>query len=166
MKWFMLIFLLASPAIAQQADRSWMLVELRACFGSADSTDGMQACQHLTAAKCQSSEDGGYSNHGMTACIDAETENWDVLLNEQYQATMAEFERQDQDGATNSAADTMRAETLRDAQRAWIAYRDAECANVYAMWGSASMRLQIGASCFLSETAERTIELWAKRGFN
>ena len=43
MKKLALILLLASPAIAQEPDRSWMLTELRSCFENADSTDGRRA---------------------------------------------------------------------------------------------------------------------------
>ena len=113
----------------------------------------------------QTAPTGGEPTLGTTACIWGENDAWDVLLNEQYQAVVVDFEKFDIDGAMLSTEDTNRVETLRAAQRAWVAYRDAECANVYAMFGSGSMRLPIGATCFLNETAERTIELWAKRGY-
>ena len=164
MKRAFLFAFLASPAIAQEPDRSWMLTEVRGCFENADSVDGMAACEYQTAEKCQITEAGGLSNLGMTACIWSEYEAWDVLLNEQYRAAISSFEKIDGDSADLGPADSNRAETLRVAQRAWIAYRDAECANETAYFGSGSMRLPVGASCYLGEVSERTIELWAKRG--
>ena len=53
----------------------------------------------------------------------------------------------------------VRAEKLLEAQRAWIVYRDAECALDYAEWGAGSMRNIAHADCRLQMTAERTIEL-------
>ena len=52
-----------------------------------------------------------------------------------------------------------RVEALRDAQRAWIAFRDAECAMEYAAWGTGSIRSIAGADCMMSLTAERTVRL-------
>jgi uncharacterized protein YecT (DUF1311 family) len=52
-----------------------------------------------------------------------------------------------------------RADSLRDAQRAWIPLRDAQCALEYAMWGSGSMRQIAGAACLLDLTAKRVIYL-------
>jgi len=52
---------------------------------------------------------------------------------------------------------------LRDAQRAWIAYRDANCAMEYGLWGAGSMRQIAGADCQMRMTAERMLELRSYR---
>jgi uncharacterized protein YecT (DUF1311 family) len=52
---------------------------------------------------------------------------------------------------------------LVEAQRAWIAFRDADCAQEVAVWGDGSMRTIAGAWCGLERTAQRVFELRAKR---
>ena len=67
----------------------------------------------------------------------------DTDLNEQWEITSAEMKRRDEAFEKNPYARDTRPgyfETLLEAQRAWIAFRDAECALDYAEWGSGSMR--------------------------
>ena len=61
---------------------------------------------------CMSTSDG-QSTYGMITCYQQAEEAWDAELNRLYKALMATLEKEDQD-------------RLRAAQRAWIAYRDAE----------------------------------------
>ena len=58
------------------------------------------------------------------------------------------------------------AETLIAAQRAWIAFRDADCLHAYAMAGTGSIRQIEGASCRLSATAMRVLDFreWLRPG--
>ena len=71
----------------------------------------------------------------------------------------------DADDMANFPEFANRADSLRAAQRAWIAFRDAECGLEYALWGSGSMRNIAGTDCLMHMAAERTIELRAKREF-
>ncbi len=163
---FIFIFvLLATASLAQDTgeERPWMLPALRACYDAADSTDGKAACEGQVSEQCMQTEKGGESNLGMTSCILAEYQTWDVLLNEEYQATLKDFEGMDADEREYAPEYAIRVESLRAAQRIWVAYRDAECASQAAIWGSGSMRYPVGAGCLRGKTAERTIELWAKR---
>lgn len=164
MKRLLILFLMAAAvATAQESDRQWMLDDLRACYDGSDTSAGKMECTFVVSSACQESEDGGYSTLGISSCNADEAAAWDVLLNEEYRATMTEFETYDAEDAKYSSGLASRVDTLRDAQRAWIVFRDAECLNEYALWGSGSMRNIIGSACILNETAERTIELWAKR---
>ena len=163
MRWLIPFLLLPAAVFAQEPDRQWMLDDLRACYGAAEGYDEKQDCETLVSTTCQEVEEGGYSNLGMTSCIQAEYAAWDVLLNEEYRKTIAWAAEMDAFDAENYPDIDKRVDTLRAAQRAWIAYRDAECLNAYALWGPGSMRLPIGAGCLLGETAERTTEIWAKR---
>ncbi len=140
-----------------------MLTELRACYESAEDYAGKTDCIGSVSAKCQEVEEGGYSTFGMSSCNNDEYLAWDVLLNEEYQATKAAFEAWDKDEAEFFPEYARRVETLRDAQRAWITFRDAECELEYAIWGSGSMRHIMGTACNVDMTAERTIELWSMR---
>jgi uncharacterized protein YecT (DUF1311 family) len=79
----------------------------------------------------------------MAECIGAELDRQDARLNAAYQAAM------------RVRAETERA-ALRDAQRAWIARRDAECRG--RLTGGSIDRLEL-PGCHLSMTAIRTAEL-------
>ena len=104
-------------------------------------------------------EDGGYSTLGMVMCTAAETQVWDRFLNAEYRSTMSALNAMDVDEAQYFPEFAKREDSLRDAQRAWITFRDAECGLAYAMWGSGSMRNIAAATCQLEMTAKRTLEL-------
>jgi uncharacterized protein YecT (DUF1311 family) len=105
------------------------------------------------------SQEGGHSTLGMTACLNAEADVWDGFLNTEYWATQDWAKAADEEEAAQFPEFAVMAERLREAQRAWIAFRDAECALSYAEWGSGSMRNIAHADCRMQMTAERTIEL-------
>lgn len=80
-------------------------------------------------------------------CLSDERELQDKALNATYQKVMADL----------TAPQKAR---LRDAQRAWIAYRDAWCgAQQDDDWGTLSKI--VAAQCLLDETIRHTIELEA-----
>ncbi len=83
----------------------------------------------------------------MIDCAGRENDRWDARLNRAYQARMSSFNDR-QRGA------------LKRAQKAWLLFRDADCAAYEDDdWGSIS---KIDASqCVLRRTVERTIELEA-----
>lgn len=80
-------------------------------------------------------------------CASREGERWDGRLNRAYQARMASFNDR-QRGA------------LKRAEKAWLAFREADCAAYEDEdWGTIS---RIDASqCFLRRTVERALELEA-----
>lgn len=80
-------------------------------------------------------------------CIGAETEQQDARLNTAYKTAMAAFEPAQQ-------------AQLRDAQRAWIKYRDANCGMYYRLTGGTMDQIN-GASCVLEMTKTRATELSA-----
>jgi uncharacterized protein YecT (DUF1311 family) len=127
---------------------------IRACL--ADAARPMD-CIGLTVRDCTALP-GGETTVGMVACITTETDVWDAILNEEYQTTLARLRAADATGDL-AAADLTREGTLREAQRAWIAFRDAECRAQYALWGGGTIRQIVGANCVMAETAERAIEL-------
>jgi uncharacterized protein YecT (DUF1311 family) len=77
-------------------------------------------------------------------CLSERHHVWDKRLNEAYRTAMdaVEPERQNQ---------------LRDAQRAWIAYRDANCAFYDSIPGTIHAILVV--ECLRSMTENRTLEL-------
>lgn len=145
--------LLAAPAAGQES------ANVRACIAGADEP---MVCVGAMVEACVAGRPDGETTAGMVECIGAETAAWDQVLNEEYAATMAEFRALDATGDV-VADDVTREGKLREAQRAWIAFRDAECTLQYARWGMGTLRQVVGANCLLEETAERAIELRAMR---
>lgn len=94
--------------------------------------------------QCLDSPDG-QSTAGMVQCIGVELEVQDAALNAAYRGLIGEMTADQKAG-------------LQKAQRAWIAFRDADCQARYSPdWGSMST---INANfCMLRRTVERTIEL-------
>ena len=111
------------------------------------------ACLGRTAEACMAREEDGETTVGAVSCMSAETEIWDSKLNEEYKITRAFFADMD------SNDDGQRVDALTKAQRAWIAFRDGECALEYSVWGSGSARSLAGADCVMSLTAERTTRI-------
>ena len=132
---------------------------LEQCYEAAAGTEAKAQCIGAMAQVCMDDQDGGHTTLGMSSCLGAEGEVWDRFLNAEYKATMAWSAASDEDFPEFAK----RAEYLRAAQRAWIAFRDAECALEYAQWGSGSMRSIAGADCQMQMTAERTIDLLEMR---
>ena len=124
---------------------------------------GGRACIGQAADACMDATYGGYSNQGMIACLGAELDWWDADLNAAYHDLHA---RQSLRDAGWSDADTpwmpprpSGADTLRDMQRAWIAFRDASCAyEALDWWGGTGAQL-IEVTCLLQMTAEQALRL-------
>jgi uncharacterized protein YecT (DUF1311 family) len=95
--------------------------------------------------KCMASPDG-QSTLGMIQCMQEETERQDARLNVAYRKAMTDLTPQEKD-------------RLKTAQRAWITFRDADCAALWDPdnWGTLS---KVTANqCTLDRTIARTIEL-------
>jgi uncharacterized protein YecT (DUF1311 family) len=88
----------------------------------------------------------GQTTYGMVECIGVEIQIQDARLNRAYQAAIGRLERPRQKAA------------LQKAQRAWIAFRDADCASYLDQdWGS--MARVEAQQCVLDRTRERADEL-------
>lgn len=99
--------------------------------------------------KCLASP-AGQTMAGMNDCVRVELQAQDARLTRAYQAAILRLERPRQKTA------------LQKAQRAWIAFRDADCASYMDDdWGSIS-GLQ-ASQCALDRTRERAGELEAYR---
>lgn len=136
---------------------------LEQCYEEADGAEAKSQCIGAMAQVCMDDQEGGHTTLGMSSCQNAESQVWDRFLNMENKATMAWSTVADEDEAKHFPEFAKRAEHLRSAQRAWIAFRDAECALEYAQWGSGSMRSIAGTDCLMRMTAERTIELLQMR---
>ncbi len=85
------------------------------------------------------------NNAAMTDCTSAETARQDARLNENYKRLI-------------SKVSTKRKNTLLEAQRAWVKFRDANC-RFYSDPEGGTAALLDGRDCFLQATANRAKEL-------
>ncbi|GGL73101.1 lysozyme inhibitor LprI family protein [Wenxinia marina] len=148
------------PALAQDVHDAYAS-GVAACFEEAPSVEAARACEGAAAAACMDGAEDGQTTFGMVQCQLAERDAWDALLNREYQDAIETFAADD--AAEASADFARREESLRAAQRAWIAWRDAECALMQALWGGGTMGQVDAAGCLLRLTAERTVDLRALR---
>jgi uncharacterized protein YecT (DUF1311 family) len=123
------------------------IVVLVLAAGAADAAPARDAAeQRYTPAyqRCLDSPDG-QSTAGMIDCAAAELKIQDAALNRAYRKAMADLNPRQK-------------AKLQAAQRAWLAFRQAECASFEDEdWGSLS---RINANdCFLHMTAQRVIDL-------
>jgi uncharacterized protein YecT (DUF1311 family) len=154
----LITLLSAGPIFAQDAQVDESLV--RHCHASTPTGATYPECLGQASNACQA-QPGGSSTLGIVACIQAETTVWDQLLNTEYKATQAANAQAD---ARSQQANINRVKALRDAQRAWISFRDADCNARYALWQDGTIRSVVAANCHMVMTASRAIDLRDMRG--
>lgn len=102
-------------------------------------------CVGIVANPCLEKPDN-QSTHGMAGCAQREARIWDALLNDWY-------------GSARDALPKSVRKDFRDAQRAWIKWRDAKCAFARNMFEGGTMGIPIAADCMMTTTARRALEL-------
>ena len=129
---------------------------------------GWRDCIGVAANACMEATPGGGSTVGMTGCVAREADWWDARLNAEYQALMtreraADDEWQPIPGLLPRPSG---AETLRTAQRAWIAWRDATCAYEELQWWGGTGASGAAEGCRMRLTAEQVLTLmsWQAEG--
>ena len=131
---------------------------LDACYKDAEGPAGRSACKGIVSGACMEQPDG-QTTLGMSMCAQVETDAWDEILNDEYRQTMAWAKAMDAEDQHHFPEFANRETGLRDAQRAWLKFREAECGLDYAVWGAGSMRHIAGSACYADMTADRTIRL-------
>ena len=155
----LLALLAAAPAAAQQVDPAPFRPVLERCLAGRPPEARMDCVGHAAEA-CSEAVEGGWTTRGMSACAAMEAALWDERLNAAWGPAMAWAKRMDE--AERDAFEgrfSNRAETLLAAQRAWLAFRDAQCAYAHAEWGSGSMRAIAHPTCMMDVVAERSLFL-------
>jgi uncharacterized protein YecT (DUF1311 family) len=156
--------LLATSAAAQSPDPAPWKARFDACIASADRAIELEGCKALASRFCMEELPDGQTTFGMAGCNAMETALWDDLLNADWPAHKAWAEAADAEERKYFGDQySTRLGSLIAAQRAWIAFRDAECALEYAVWGSGSMRHILGTACVADMTADRVISLRSLR---
>ena len=139
---------LSSPSFAQnlrftpQDD-----LNMTACLEEAINDEERNNCIGSAARQCFEEPDG-YTTLGTTECYLREETWWDQKLNESY----ADLRQRLSDDLFNA---------LKEAQIAWIAYRDAKCDFAYKFYGDGTIRHILFSNCKLHTTAARANELSA-----
>lgn len=120
-----------------KSSKTWLLViaviTLSAAVQAADDD------YSTTYGACM--DEAGGVTMNMLDCMGSETEQQDARLNQNYKAAMQ---------ALTPAQQTQ----LRDAQRLWIKFRDADCALLDSLTGGSIDRIN-SASCFMDMTKQR-----------
>lgn len=144
------------------ADEHWVYAPMvDACYARSMEDGGPESCIGDAATACMDGEEGGHSTVGMMFCMLGERDAWDVLLNQEYQNARAFAQGMDEQSQENFPEYAVRDEQVLAAQRAWIAFRDANCSMAYGLWGEGSMRQIAGSRCQMQMTAEQTLALRA-----
>lgn len=151
---------LAFVAQAQEAEvqPEWELqayVTTEMCLrGEGPAADRAPTCQGIIYQACPGNAG---STTDMVLCTASETRFWDGQLNANYRELMAVYSAED---ALEPDSPYQLAPMLRDAQRAWIAYRDASCKGFERnRFRGGSMGRLTAAACIDDMTAKRALEL-------
>jgi uncharacterized protein YecT (DUF1311 family) len=151
---------LAAPAAAQDEEAALSLV--RSCLGAAETRADAFACRGAWARDCAAGEVG--TTLGLVACADAEIRAWGRILDETYAELVLLSRRRALLDEEAGRAPPPLEDLLREAQRAWLAFRDADCEQELAIWAEGSQSRVAGAFCLIDRTATRVLELQAKLG--
>ena len=140
--------------------RTALGIAVTAIVTLAGTTVATQAQDLRYSAAFHECQEEAVSTVDMLVCYDAEIALSDARLNKAYQALVQQFTKDDKElpleGAT---AATSRVGLLRAAERAWIAYRDADCKSWGSIEGAGSLGAVVAAGCYLDHLITRTLAL-------
>ncbi|MEM7509052.1 MAG: lysozyme inhibitor LprI family protein [Pseudomonadota bacterium] len=145
---------LAVPAAAEDA------TALEACL-AAQSWDTRKTCIGTISGPCQE-QPSGATTIGIVDCLNREHRAWDTLLNRWWPDMKADAEATDASNREYGIDAPDASETLLNAQRAWLSYRDAECTFQWLRYAGGTIRGPVAASCMMEMTAERAIGFYGR----
>lgn len=151
----LLALIAPAPALAQ--DLRFDPSGSEQCLQSTGHAGNPSDCIGIAANICME-QPGGGSTYGMSFCLDSELQFWDGLLNAHYQQLRAAMQDADR-GLPDHLA--VQASSLRDMQRAWIAYRDARCTHEAALWQGGTGSGPAFLNCAMLLTGEQALYLSA-----
>ncbi|MEM6667156.1 MAG: lysozyme inhibitor LprI family protein [Pseudomonadota bacterium] len=142
-----LIGLASLPALAQ-AERPYPadLVAIETCLDTnGPGLDRQIVCIDVVSGPCLD-QPGNDTTAGMNICLGRSIDAWDAILNEAYRAARV-------------GLDDAQRSLLRDAQRAWITFRDKRCALEASYYRGGTLAGVVHGGCLEHETAIRAIDL-------
>lgn len=144
------LFLIVSAVNAAEPPAAADFAVIEACLEKSQAAGPHRdaLCLELIAGPCQALP-GGETTAGMVMCLQRELAVWDSLLNRYYSELMGQLDKP----ATTA---------LREAQRAWIPFRDKLCAFGPALYEGGSIGGPLRAQCLMNETARRAsgLKVW------
>jgi uncharacterized protein YecT (DUF1311 family) len=153
---FLLVCTGMSLAHAQDAPTAADRAVIDTCLAAAKKTKALpETCIGAVQKPCLDTPDG-QSTLGMRECSNRETAVWDERLNKAYKAFL------DQNGDTDAERNgkTVKgADLIRDAERAWLTFRDKQCdVTGLPMEGGTGAYVLID-DCMLEQTAAHALWL-------
>jgi uncharacterized protein YecT (DUF1311 family) len=118
-------------------------------------------CIGIIARQCIAAP-GGETTVGRNDCLSREAAAWDVVLNRDWPQLLDAMARRDAANEVDRLGLRSARAELRAAQRAWLAFREADCTAQSAEWGTGTIGSTVFARCWLEMTARRTIDLHAR----
>lgn len=120
---------------------------IEACLGRhSEQAERETQCIGQYSNACMTLQPDGETNSGMIRCTVEEHDAWDARLNTAYGAYMQQL-------------DAPRDSGLREAQRAWMSLRDADCSFAASAYEGGSMQNLVQAGCQMDYAAKRTLRL-------
>jgi uncharacterized protein YecT (DUF1311 family) len=93
----------------------------------------------------------GTSTRQVNACFDTRFKESDAILNRSFQAALNRARKE-------SGRET--AQRFIQAERSWVAFRDAECGSVFDYWSGGTIRVSMELDCRIRLTRLRTYTIW------
>lgn len=123
------------------------------CLAQQGDEGDRMSCVGVAAGVCM---DGNETTVGMGFCLEQEWMYWDDQLNAVYKEAKAGAAAMDKDMAPPL---NVQEQSLKEMQRAWIAFRDARCNWEAALWmgGTGSGPAQL--ACLMQETGRQALTL-------
>lgn len=141
--------LIAAPIAFAQTDDQIARADaaiLASCIERASEDPDLDTCMNTISVPCMSDVEG-QTTAGMIFCHMREAQAWDGQLNAVYRRLRGGASANDEGGR------------LQQAQRAWIAFRDANCDFEASLYEGGSLAGVLFASCMSDMTARRAIDL-------
>lgn len=139
------LFAAALGVSAATASADTLVEQIDACIGAVGApADHAELCMGIYAQPCMDAPES-QTTVGAVSCLRTEFSAWDEILNREYDALSPLLDEE------QSAA-------LWAAQRAWIAYRDADCAFPHVLIRG-TMAQAWSMDCVMQHTARRAMTL-------
>ncbi|MEM7544202.1 MAG: lysozyme inhibitor LprI family protein [Pseudomonadota bacterium] len=141
----LLIPVLLAPPAATADDQTELIAKIDGCIGRISSpADHADLCMGVHVDPCTRAE-GGDTTQAMVACINTEITAWETVMERE----LANLRTRLDDEQTG---------VLHAAQRAWVAFRTADCEFPH-VFVRGTLSQPWAADCIMQHTARRALEL-------
>lgn len=158
-RYLLLLAFLPLPVLADAALIDRYRAPVDACYAQAQTADDLEPCKGRLSADCINDLPNGGTTLDIAQCLHAEHAYWDEWLNREYAVAINLMRETDQFHRDTSPRHAVGEERLRAAQRAWIAFRDADCLSRLSIWAGGSFRNIVYPGCLSERTFERVQDL-------